>query len=479
MSSRTPSQASLPASAQEEPLRAQIDEAAEQLDGLEQSLQLIDSELAALTAKHDQYQILAHALSSLEQLNALGATDLFWDDQSDQARAAEHCDRIRQRLDSYRANVTQVEARRRMLSDEVLDGQDVLATLEADLDEVLRDEEERLNEWIVEREMAPPSGRPATMPWAQGGDDDRRLRKSLGALIAASLLLGVLLPHIDLPVPERIETIEVPERLVQLIRREQPAPPPPPPVIEETAPEQPPPPEPEPPPEPLLAEQPPQPVPPAETPAPVPEEPPRQRAEASGILAFRESFSTLAENRPSARLGADAQISSTGDLATGSPQRAMVSTQAPGSSGGINIASLSRDVGGGAGGGPQIAGVQTTRVASGIGPAGGSDRPLAGSTGSAGRTDEEIQIVFDRYKAALYRLYNRELRIDPTLRGQVVLRLTIEPDGSVSMLQLHSTDMDAPGLVQQVIERVRTFDFGAKDVAAITIVYPIDFLPAM
>jgi len=25
---------------------------------------------------------------------------------------------------------------------------------------------------------------------------------------------------------------------------------------------------------------------------------------------------------------------------------------------------------------------------------------------------------------------------------------------------------------------VRTFDFGAKDVAAITIVYPIDFLPA-
>jgi hypothetical protein len=25
---------------------------------------------------------------------------------------------------------------------------------------------------------------------------------------------------------------------------------------------------------------------------------------------------------------------------------------------------------------------------------------------------------------------------------------------------------------------VRTFDFGAKDVGAITIVYPIDFLPA-
>jgi TonB family protein len=96
----------------------------------------------------------------------------------------------------------------------------------------------------------------------------------------------------------------------------------------------------------------------------------------------------------------------------------------------------------------------------------------------AGRTDEEIQIVFDRYKASLYRLYNRELRKDPTLRGQMVLRLTIEPNGSVSMCELQSSDMNAPDLVQQVLERVRTFDFGAKDVGAITIVYPIDFLPA-
>jgi hypothetical protein len=98
---------------------------------------------------------------------------------------------------------------------------------------------------------------------------------------------------------------------------------------------------------------------------------------------------------------------------------------------------------------------------------------------SAGRTDEEIQIVFDRYKAALYRLYNRELRKDPTLRGQLVLRLTIEPDGSVSLCELHQSDMDAPLLAEQVVDRVSTFDFGAKeDIVAITIIYPIDFLPA-
>jgi hypothetical protein len=152
-----------------------------------------------------------------------------------------------------------------------------------------------------------------------------------------------------------------------------------------------------------------------------------------------------------------------------------VATSGPGSSGGINLASLSRDVGGD-GTGDQIEGVALSRVASSIGAGGGSDRPLS-SGASAGRTDEEIQIVFDRYKAALYRLYNRELRNDPTLKGQMVLKLTIEPDGSVSICNLQSSDMNAPLLADQVVARVLGFDFGAKDVPPITILYPIDFLP--
>jgi hypothetical protein len=87
--------------------------------------------------------------------------------------------------------------------------------------------------------------------------------------------------------------------------------------------------------------------------------------------------------------------------------------------------------------------------------------------------------VFDRYKSAFYRDYNRTLRINPTLQGKMVLRLTIEPDGSVSMCQLQSTDMDSPDLVTQVVNRVKTINFGPKEgVQAVTISYPIDFLPA-
>jgi hypothetical protein len=207
------------------------------------------------------------------------------------------------------------------------------------------------------------------------------------------------------------------------------------------------------------------------------------KGSASGILAFREKFAGATETQNVSRLGSQAHVSNAG-AASGPVQRSMVTRSAPGSSGGINLAELSRGVGGGGGAegsGGNLGGVQIARATSTIaagGSGGGTGRAVGGGGATPGRTDEEIQIVFDRHKAGLYRLYNRELRRDPTLRGQMILRLRIEPDGSVSLCALQGTDMNAPGLAAQVVERVRSFDFGAKDVAAVTILYPIDFLPA-
>jgi hypothetical protein len=49
----------------------------------------------------------------------------------------------------------------------------------------------------------------------------------------------------------------------------------------------------------------------------------------------------------------------------------------------------------------------------------------------------------------------------------------------VSFCVLQGTDMHAPQLSAQVVDRVRGFDFGAKEgIAPLTILYPIDFLPA-
>jgi hypothetical protein len=220
----------------------------------------------------------------------------------------------------------------------------------------------------------------------------------------------------------------------------------------------------------------------------------KQKVGNTGILAFKDKIASLAQDTVVVPLGADARHVTADEVGRPSA-RSLLTSNTPGSSGGINVASLSRSVGGGGGGNDGggvsgrgtgaggggaggIGGVGTGRVVSTIAPITGADRPKARGGPGPARTDEEIQIVFDRYKASFYRLYNRELRNNPALKGQMVLRLTIEPDGSVSMCVLQSTDMDAPDLATQVVGRVRTINFGAKDVPAVTIVYPIDFLPA-
>jgi hypothetical protein len=467
---------------QSEPLQAQVDEALEKLGGLERNLHAIASELDALAVQREQHLLLAQACGSLEKLAELGAQNLFWGDGHEPSRVSVQLDRVRQRVAGFHERIAEIESRRQAVLDEIGAGRDVLAILEDDLDEQRQEEEDLRNEWVVERDPGPERERVVAMPWVRGAEEDRRLRKNLLQALAAALVFGVLFPLVDIPLPEADEIIEVPERLVELIRERRPLPPPQPVAEErpqERTPEEPTEPPPEQEPQQVASETQAEP-----TPEPagegIPNEPPGQRARQSGILAFRESFAAAA-NRPAARLG-DARITSGGDSAVGRPTRAMVTSLAPGSSGGINIGSISRGLGGGGdgeGGGAALAGVTTTRVGDSIGGSGGGGgRPRAGASGVAGRTDEEIQIVFDRYKAALYRLYNRELRVDPSLRGQMVLKLTIEPSGIVSFLELQATDMKAPNLVAQVLERVRTFDFGAKDVAPITIVYPIDFLPA-
>jgi uncharacterized membrane protein YgcG len=212
--------------------------------------------------------------------------------------------------------------------------------------------------------------------------------------------------------------------------------------------------------------------------------PPEPTVGRAGILAFKEQFASLAQDEVAPRLGTAARYAATDEGGQASTD-SVLTTNTPGSSGGIDAGSLSRNVGGGGGrggggGGMGGPGVQVARAKSSIASiGGGGDRPKARSGMGASRTDEEIQIVFDRYKSAFYRDYNRALRSNPTLQGKMVLRLTIEPDGSVSMCQLQSSDMDSPDLSAQVVGRVKTINFGAKDgVQAVTIVYPIDFLPA-
>jgi outer membrane biosynthesis protein TonB len=465
--------AMLEPSGEEQSLRDKIGRAEMVLDEFEGELGDIDGERDEQAGKRHQFDLLLQVCNSLDELDDLGAAHLFWAQQDGGQTRAETLTYARRNIEVFGDEILRLEEQRALVIEKIGDQNLILDKLHYELREVMELEESRQAEWIVERDEDELPYRAAIMPWTRGAAEDQLFRVNVLASLFVALAVGWLISTIALPIPERSKLIEVPERVAKLVQKEQ-LPPPEPepidiPVPDEDIPE----------PEPELAEE----TPPEETPEAVDQplvadaapEDTKEKVKSKGILAFRDSFAARANLNTTAQLGSQARLSSAGEDSVGRPERMMVTTSAPGSSGGINLASISRDVGGG---GQGIEGVQVSRVASSIGGGEGPDRPLSAGM-SAGRTDEEIQIVFDRYKAALYRLYNRELRKDPTLRGQLILRLTIEPDGTVSMCQLQSSDMDAPALAQQVVDRVSAFDFGAKDgIVAMTIIYPIDFLPA-
>ncbi|WP_372985163.1 AgmX/PglI C-terminal domain-containing protein [Marinobacter sp.] len=102
----------------------------------------------------------------------------------------------------------------------------------------------------------------------------------------------------------------------------------------------------------------------------------------------------------------------------------------------------------------------------------------AAAKSSAGeRAMSNIRKVFDAQKTALYSLYKRELRQDPTLEGKVLLELVIEPDGSVSACEVVSSELENPTLEQRIAMRVRMFSFGADSVERRKVRFPVDFLP--
>ncbi len=450
-------------SQEERELRAQVEQVRGKLAGLAADLRVVDDEVETLAPQRMHHELLEQACGALEKLGELGGASLFWGERIEPARVAEQLREVRSRVSAFQAQLGELDEGRRAILAKIGREEEDFEILAEDIYQVREAEERRKLEWVVERDISPVPLRVQAMAWARGGEDDRLFRKSLAAVLLLSLLLGGLLPMIELSLPERFEPDDkLPKRLAKLVRQEQvkPIPLPPPPVVAEKPPETP-----------AVAAAEPKPSgqsgpPGPETPAVAAAGPPQQRVAQAGILAFRGTFASLVKDRVAPGLGADARFSDADDVSQGqASSRSMLTTNAPGSSGGINRALLSRNVGGGGGGGGGggIQGVLVGRATSSIASIGGGGRPKARGGPGPSRTDEEIQIVFDRYKASFYRLYNRELRKNPTLQGQMVLRLTIEPDGSVSMCVLQSTDMDAPDLAAQVVNRVRTINFGAKD----------------
>jgi len=314
-----------------------------------------------------------------------------------------------------------------------------------------------------------PFYREYELPWTADSNQERRYQRLLRIVFLVVLVLSLVWPFIPTPEPDLDEIIEIPPRIAQLLLEEKPLPPPPPPEPEpeDSEPDEEPEPEPE-----QVAEE------PEPEPEPVPEPEPdlqeiaREQAQAA-FMPFAEDLADLVDQELLDKVADDRELSQTvGEAARN--ERSMITSKVGTASGGINTANMSRNTGG-----TGIAGRNTTKVDSpvaGIGPAGGARR--TGTSGKASRSREEIELVFDKNKGVIFALYNRALRVDPSLEGKLVLRLTIAPNGQVTFCEIVSSELGDPDLERKLVARIKLFRFEAKDVEAITTTKPIDFFPA-
>lgn len=314
--------------------------------------------------------------------------------------------------------------------------------------------------------------------WRYGAEADRRYRRIQTTLLALFIALAVIIPLLELvgveegggettdttyvnilPEAEVAEQVEEPKPAEEEKPEPKPAEEKKPEPEKEPAPKR----EPDPKPEPTQEQL---------------EQAAREVAKQSGINALADQLADLRDNSLSgldaARPLSDEVISARPGAGGGGASS--VASSAASGSGGIGTASSSAPrTQSGAGLGQR----RTTVVQApkGIGP----DLTKPGQAGNAkiaGRTLEEIQLVFDRNKASFYSMFNRALRENPDLRGKVVVKLTIAPSGAVTACELVSSELGDPDLEAKVIQRVKLLNFGAKNVPEFTYPnYPIVFLP--
>ena len=264
-----------------------------------------------------------------------------------------------------------------------------------------------------------------------------------------------------MPEKTRLEKEKLPPQLAEIIlKKVKPKPPPPVPVPEpemvEAKPD---------------AEKPPEEV--VQAPVPQTVKQARDKAKVSGLLAFSDQLAALRELAPVDALNDTASLSR-GEGVAAKVDRAMLTAKKGGRRANVNAANLSSEVGGVA-----LSAAESTVVE--------APEEFVAKTGAVRlanvddvphRSIEDVRRVFDANKGAIYAIYNRALRQEPGLVGKVVLELVIEPDGTVSMCDVLSTDLESQEMLKRLIRRVQLFDFGERSVASTKISYPVHFLPS-
>ncbi len=291
------------------------------------------------------------------------------------------------------------------------------------------------------------------LPWTQSDAEERTFRRFLA--IGFCLWLVLVVGSRLMPTPVRTSAPPLPEEVVKLILQ-------PPPVPPKVAPKKP---------EPVPVVQ------PKNVPQVVDKTEQARKKAQKAMNTIKDELEDLRAALKPEQLASAKPLDSKVD-GPARAERSLITSNLTGGSGGINTAALSSGFGGGSGslhGHSTMQGVQS--FADGMKKAGAEAR-RSGNSGKASRSREEIEMVFDRNKSAIYALYNRALRDNPQLQGKVLVELTIAPTGEVVDCKILSSELKNDELERKLVARIKMFKFEDRDVERITTTKPIDFFPA-
>ena len=306
------------------------------------------------------------------------------------------------------------------------------------------------------------------LPWVET-NEDRNFRRLLITLLVIFLVAGLVLDSLTLPEITQKKLVDVSPRLARLILEKQKVKPPLPKIVK---------PKPE---EKKKAEKPKEKK--KDKPEKVKKEAPKQKtklarevAQQSGLIALSDELADLRESfdldniieLPQQTTGKKAvELASASDV---------LSSQAKRSSGGITTNTLTRKIET-----SELATRKTTTVTSNIKTTQAAKSTGAGTSQSARtatRSAEEVERVFQKNKGAIFSIYNRALRKNPSLAGKVVVELTIDPNGRVIKVTIVSSELEDKKLERKLVLKIKKFVFASANVPQITVSYPIDFLPS-
>jgi periplasmic protein TonB len=313
------------------------------------------------------------------------------------------------------------------------------------------------------------------LPWVEGLED--RLFKYLVIIfIILFLVMGITLNNMSIPEIQQKKLVDIAPRLAKLILEKKKVPPPPPlkKIIKKEVPKKkkeeikPEPKKPDPKPK-KKAEPKPKPVPKPDSRAAA-----KKTAQQAGLIALSDELADLRESFDFSDIADEPQLKTGKQAETVVSTSNLLTAKASTGSGGITTNTLERQITT-----SELAQRKTTTVKSSI----QSNKKIVDKvtqqkTRTATRSQEEIERTFQKNKGAIFSIYNRELRKDPSLQGKVVIELTIAANGTVTKCLILSSELGHTKLEKRLVSKIKKFKFANKKVPVFIVKYPIDFLPS-